>query len=432
MPNIVTNNIRIANAKNFLEKLSGENNTHLYVLLGKPTSWENDNSPPDPIDSPKNTADIWDNALGLKRILANEVKHVVKRVNWSLNEIYDFYDDKDTNLLSKRFYVMNKDYDVFKCIFNNNGSPSTVEPTGKNPNIFTTQDGYRWKYLYTVNSADQLKFLTRNWMPVQRDDSVAIFARDGGIEQILLNSGGTDYSAFANIVIDGDGSGALITPKNRIGVINGFNYINSGSGYRFANAYVADTTGRFANIRAIISPVGGHGNDPIVELGAKYLMMSARTEYNEGFGDIPPDVQFRQVCIVRNPLDENGDRPNALTLSAMYKINLANVNGSFIKNEYLFGANSRANAYCVTANLDILTATATLAYIQSDGLTSNFADFVANETVIGRISGATGKVTDLIVPEAAHDTGEIMYIENRTQITRSLDQAEFLHLVIEF
>ena len=35
-------------------------------------------------------------------------------------------------------------------------------------------------------------------------------------------------------------------------------------------------------------------------------------------------------------------------------------------------------------------------------------------------------------PELKHDTGEILYVENRTKITRATDQTENIKLIIEF
>ena len=90
MPNIVTNQIKISNSKNFIEKLT-EADTTLYVFLGKPVPWFIEEQPPALIDSAKNTADVWDNILGLKKILASDVKNVVRRINWEINQIYDQY-----------------------------------------------------------------------------------------------------------------------------------------------------------------------------------------------------------------------------------------------------------------------------------------------------------------------------------------------------
>jgi hypothetical protein len=52
--------------------------------------------------------------------------------------------------------------------------------------------------------------------------------------------------------------------------------------------------------------------------------------------------------------------------------------------------------------------------------------------VIGRTSGATAIVTQSLLSEVMQDTGEILYLENREPVTRTIDQTDNLHLVIEF
>lgn len=433
MPSIVTNKTRIVNAKTFVDSFTNEDENVLYVFLGKPTPWPDDKNPPIPKDTQENTSRIWDEVLGLKRILPGDVKTVIKRIDWVGEQIYDAYDDIDLDLFNKRFYVLNKDFDVYKCISNNGNSLSTVQPTGKNANIFTTADGYRWKYLYSIPTVEQLKFLTRNWMPVSIDTAVSELAKDGSIDHILLFGGGTEYTIDAQVVVEGDGANALITPKNRVGVIYDFNYVNTGEKYRYANAYITDSIGRYANVRAVISPPGGHGYDPITELNAHYVMLSARTEYNEGFGDIPPDIQFRRIGIVKNPKTQDGKLANSLTLSGTYSVRVNNVTGTFVPNEYVVGLESNANVLSITTDVNTPSVGNTLVrYLQADGLTANFKDFTIGELVQGKTSGAIGRAREVILPEVAHDTGDIIYLENRTPIKRSLDQAEFLHLVIEF
>ena len=69
-----------------------------------------------------------------------------------------------TKLYDSDFYVVNSQYQVYKCIYNGtsssdpNGKPSTVKVTGTSTSIITTGDGYRWKYLYTIPVASVLKF----------------------------------------------------------------------------------------------------------------------------------------------------------------------------------------------------------------------------------------------------------------------------------
>ena len=434
MPNLVTKQFKISNSKNFIEQFSGSSGNSLYMFLAKPSSWNvGSDTPIEPIDSFQDYFKTWDELISLKKVTPANIVNVVRRINWTKNTVYAEYDHEDFNLLDKDFFVLNRDLDVYKCISNNNGSPSTVEPTGKNLNIFTTSDGYKWKYLYSISNSDKLKFLTDNWMPVRKNDSVAENGKDGAIEIIKLYSGGTDYTPRAKVAIIGDGISANILAKQSLGVIYDFTYINNGSKYRFATASIQDTGGTFArgaNLKPIISPKGGHGADPIEELGAHYIMINVVPGYNEGDGDVPGEFSYRKLGLIKNPKNVYGQTANSLTLNGLVGISLSNVIGNFTNNEFIEGLTSSANAYVVTSN--VVSGNGYVRYIQTIDLTNNFLHFNIGENIIGKTSGATARVANVLTAEVTPDTGEILYIENRLPITKSLDQADSLHLVLEF
>lgn len=432
MPNIVTNKFKINNAQSFLDSYAVTGDNTLYMFLAKPDPWGTDDIPPAPVDTLQNHSKTWDEIVSLKRILPNNMVNVVKRIDWAAQTIYAEYDHEDSDLLTKNFYVINRDFDVYKCIDNFGGSKSTVEPTGKSLNIFKTSDGYKWKYLYTVSTSDKLKFLTANWMPVRTNEDVAAVAKDGAIENIKIYNGGLDYSTFARVAVEGDGASANISARQSLGVIYDFVFTNAGSKYRFANAYISDNqgTGRLANIRAILSPVNGHGYDPVLELGAYYVMLNVKAEYNEGYGDFPTGFTFRKLGIVKNPLQTGNVLANAATLTGLVGITVSNVNGTFTNNEYLTGITSKANAYAVTSN--VVSGNGYIRYVQSFGTTENYRAFTIGESIMGKTSGATAIVTNTLSAEVLQDTGEIIYLENREPVTRTIDQTDNLHLVIEF
>ena len=182
---LLTDQFRIFTAKRFIKSLEGPDSAQsdlaagssrdrLYVFIGRPQSWDNENDPPDPTDSLQEFADNFSDMISLKRVLANDTIQVVRRINWippeqttgGLGYVYDMYRHDysatktaasgATKLYDADFYVVNSSYQVYKCIFNGtspgdpNGKPSTVEPTGTSTSIITTADGYRWKYLYTI------------------------------------------------------------------------------------------------------------------------------------------------------------------------------------------------------------------------------------------------------------------------------------------
>jgi len=70
--------------------------------------------------------------------------------------------------------------------------------------------------------------------------------------------------------------------------------------------------------------------------------------------------------------------------------------------------------------------------MQVTDLTKNFKPFTIGESIIGKTSGATARVSTRLDSETTADTGEILYVENRIPITKSPDQSDSLHLVLEF
>ena len=57
----------------------------------------------------------------------------------------------------------------------------------------------------------------------------------------------------------------------------------------------------------ILSPVGGHGFDPVSELGCNHVMFSVEFNGPEsllGVNYVPTDIDYRQIGILINPMDE--------------------------------------------------------------------------------------------------------------------------------
>ena len=167
-----------------------------------------DYTPPEPVDSYQNIYyDIWRNVIGAKRIQSSDVSHAANRNSWVSGTVYAEYDDQDADLSTKQFYVTTSEGNIYKCIDNNRGSASTIEPTGVvTGDIILMNDGYRWKYMYTIGSARALKFLTTDYVPVQTltsDDSsdqwdVQNSAANGAIHHMKIISSGSNYLSTSN------------------------------------------------------------------------------------------------------------------------------------------------------------------------------------------------------------------------------------------
>ena len=210
-----------------------------YYFLGKPEPWSGTDIVPATAEENSTLEDtrIRSNALYFKKISPNEVTLVTKRYTWNEGEVFDQWDHtKDMSQL--RFYCYTLDeHGLYKCLDNNGGAPSTVEPTGKSFLPFRTSDGYLWKYMYTVPNFKRKQFASSNYIPVQRALTDSFYNR-GSVEHVGVSSNGSGYTSIeeTNIVVSGGtttGSGAVleITSFGGPGSITGVSIVNGGTGY---------------------------------------------------------------------------------------------------------------------------------------------------------------------------------------------------------
>lgn len=425
MASIVTSKFRIHNAEQFVEGFSETANSIIYMTIGKPTAFPDDNNPPTPVNSTANVEYTpWRDAYAAKRVTTSDVSHAVPRHNWTTGTVYDQYDDQDTNLLDDDFYVMSADYNVYKCLFNNGGAASTVEPTGTSSSKFTTADGYIWKFMYTITTAKALKFLTTDYMPVQTltgDDgsaqwSVQNGATDGAIDVILVTSGGSGYGSAPGVTITGDGTGATATCQLSGGAVANVTVTNPGSGY--TRASITFDSGA-ATARAVISPKGGHGADAVEELGGKYVMLNVRLDGTESNTHSTAN-EFRQVTLIRDPYNYGTtDRAVSTLHRQTFKYTLSGISGTFTADETVTsGSNTATVVEWSSPDLYV-----TLPVNQT---------FANAASISGGSSGASGTIAAIANASLQPYSGEILYVENRVPIARADDQIEDVKLIIQF
>jgi len=340
MAAIITDQIRILNAKNFVAGVSTSTNSYYsFVGLTDPTALQSDwdNDPPSPIDNFTNHNDFWDTAIALKKINASDVKQVVKKNSWTSGTTYDYYRHdysitnppkhaQGTSLYSSNFFVLNSDFRVYICLKNGtspeqpDGKPSLDEPTFTDlePKAAgTSGDGYIWKYLYTIKPSELIKFDSTEYMPVPADwatgsDNSAVRdnAVDGGIKVVVIqNRGvglGTANRTYTRVPIKGDGSGAectvVVNADQNIGSVD---ITNQGSGYTFGTVdIVAGGLPRpdsYPQLDVIIPPTGGHGADIYKELGATNALVYSRIENDSENPDFITGNQIARIGILENP-----------------------------------------------------------------------------------------------------------------------------------
>lgn len=253
----ITDNFRVRNAADFVDSVTLES---LYMFIGKIDPWADDANPPLPFDSVQETEYAhWEDMLAAKRITALDIVHMIPRNNWTTNTVYTQYDPADEELRRSNFTVINSNYDVYKCIDNNGGGQSTVEPTGTGAAIFTTGDGYAWKYMYTVQTEDALRFVSSNFIPVRQN--VGNVDNDGpGLAPYPTGGHGADnfkelgaYFVGINVQFTGDEGGSFTTKNDyrKVGLVNnptlyGTTTVATDVSYRQSTVYtLTNVTGTF-------------------------------------------------------------------------------------------------------------------------------------------------------------------------------------------
>ena len=418
----------------------------IYCFLAHIDPWDDDNNPPQPAQDQKSLKNIFKSVFVAKQIYSNNISPVIQRVDWETNVVYDYYQD-DINmfavdgygLLELHFYVKNKYDQVFMCLWNNNGAVSTQEPYfqpgsyGTN-NIYKGIDGYKWKYMYTIDVGLKEKFMDANWIPVPVGSNIPNpiqnSAGSGDIEVINVLDGGSGYdpaNAAISIVISGDGSGAAASATVAGGVITDIIVTNAGGNYTFATASVVSDLGSGAVISVPVSPIGGHGFDPISELGCTRAMFTAQFNGDEG-GIIPTDIDYRQVGLLINPTTLS-NYPNPAD-GSIYKTTtdlvVAPGFGSYVPDDTVFQGTSLETATFSARVLSFDTASNVVRLINTVGTPT------LNAPVFSTLTGTVRTLLSVSNPDFQTFSGYLSYVENRSGIQRSSDGIEQFRFVLGY
>ena len=343
MAAILTDQLRILNAKDFVASVASTSNSfYSFVGLPNPTDVDEfwDSSPPDPRDSFNEENNYWDTMIALKKIDADDVKQVIRKITWRSGTTYDMYRNdvkaenpskpsNATSLYEANYYVMNSDFRVYICLQNGtspenpSGRSSLDEPTFTDlepREAGTSGDGYIWKYLYTIRPRDIVKFDSTNFMPVPKDWDITLdpnisavrnnAASSGQLKVItIVNRGvgiGTANSTYTRVPISGDGYGGECTITiNNNSKVESVTISNGGSGYTYGTVDLESgnvPTGTSSPIfNVIIPPKGGHGSDIYRELGARNALIYSRIENDSENPDFVTGNEISRVGLVQNP-----------------------------------------------------------------------------------------------------------------------------------
>lgn len=349
-------------------KTKGTDSDRFYLGIGRAEEWDSvsagqsERIPPVPNPSQNEVIKFQESLQSLK--LITDVSYVVPRYNWIAGNYYSAWDNEyssNTTIgadgdIQYPYYVITDDNSVFVCLQagmddNGNLKPSLYKPTKRQILPFSNEeDGYVWKFMFTIGAAEARKFLTSAYMPVEKflADSEndpryinATTARQnqwqiqdsairGQLIGIAMDSGGTGYTSPPNVRIvgtpfRGEKLGTRMTKDQDSAeavarVANGEVFqvvmkrnITDSDVYRFGQNYANASIhfdgggGTLAKARAII--VGGDsgmGSNPVINLNSSALMFHTTLTGVEN-NDFNVRNDFRQVGIIRNPMRDSAE-----------------------------------------------------------------------------------------------------------------------------
>lgn len=472
MPAIITNKFRIRNTAAFISAADIES---YYVTMGRPQPWADEIVVDSPIDSVQHELEAWDDTIGMKKITSSNISHGIQNRAWNAGEIYDIYrhdygkagvtgvNGPYTSLEEAKYYVVGSDYRVFMCISNNNGAPSTDDPTAivyDAHKIGVGVDNYIWKLIAKSSAVDTGKFSTLDWHPVltlaadpgpgsdytlQWECQQASIADAGGIFHAVVGAGGGGYgnnlvNAPGIVSIVGDGSGAVaVVNTNGTGAITNIRLTSYGTGYTWAKLIFSGGAG--ATGTAIISPAKGLGADPVNDLLGMTSIVNMQFEYNDG-GKIPTSNDYRRIGLLVNPTEYAAPSTvlSMAVANAMTTIAVTPVGGVWALDSIVEDNTTHAKGIIVdiqdgtglNAGKKVISIIRTEAE-NSTGTGDGSANFGTGNTIITVVGGAaTGTIFSITPPDVAANSGNLIYIENRRFIQRAADQIENITFCFKF
>ena len=508
MAAIITSKFRLDTTDKFVGSLS---DNQFYMALGRPNAWTpNDAVPDTPYENDYANNTLWENMFAMKKIASTDIIHSSPRNLWVSGTTYVEYDDQDTNIESKVYHVITTNNNVYMCLKAGAGA-STTDPDATG--VQTTgvinhsgSDGYIWKYMFTVNTTNASKYLTSSFIPVlhikenpgsgdlalANQWAVQTNAVDGAIYNMKITNGGSGYTSAPTITIAGDGASAAATATVSGGAITGITMSNVGTGYHHATVTITGGGGSNGAVRPVIGPDGGFGANPTNDLRSHYVTINTVFTGDES-GSIPDSNDFRQIAVVKNPIEKANETAtlsasNSMVVGNFYKIltigtssdahwaTAGSTSGNPVVGEIfkaiattISGSSTgtiaqvaEASAYNTCKSVTIPTGLAStyvadfafeahtggtvgakgivveynnsngvLHYIQNE--TTGFGVINTNHFLRGvGTSGAGNDVSAVAAPLINHHQGDIMFIENRTATSRGTGQVETVRLVIAF
>ena len=201
---------------------------------------------------------------------------------------------------------------------------------------------------------------------------------------------------------------------------------DSGTGYTYATVSITDSgSGTGATARAIISPPGGHGSNPLYELGGKNILIDAKLRYDEE-GVLPVTNDYRQISLLKDPFIRQ--TTNVASNIAFVQAFTATCDGvgNYNEDEIVYQGSSLSTATFRGRVLSWNSTTSKLLLINTEGTPT------VSQSIIGSTSFTTRVITSFTDGTLEKYSGRLLYVDNIKPITRSSDQVEDFQILLKF
>lgn len=214
--------------------------------------------------------------------------------------------------------------------------------------------------------------------------------------------------------------------------------VQPGEGYTIASAKVslpqglADKTDAVI-LRPIISPVGGHGFNPILELGMSKVSVVTNF-YSSDDTLIPTSGTYTEVGLVRSP-EFTVDMSNRFDFDNRLAVTITGDVTGDVANGYLLEQTVGNETIVATVHEAVLSGSDTILYLV-DYSKDNYADFEAGSARIKDsetdVSPLTVAINNVESSEYVSGTGEVLHFVDFDSITRTANTKEKIKFVFDF
>lgn len=249
---------------------------------------------------------------------------------------------------------------------------------------------------------------------------------------VLANTSNTSNQIFTGNIYTNDIITVNGESRNVVSVTNA-THLTVNSAFTYAtNTQVALIARSNAQFDLQFSPYGGHGSDPIEELGCHTLMLCVEVEDTENetipMSDSTNTFDFNQIGILVDPKIANGAYvANATNYRVSTRLTVSNPSSvNFTDDETVYVGSSIAAA---TAIANVAHWSAGDNYLYINNITGTFESL---QTIKGANSGASVPILQIANSDLELFSGQLIYIENKQNMIRKDNQVDQIKVILSF